>query len=72
MHLTAKLYEKVANQRRNFDAIVIEDLPMKGVLLVLHSGKQVADNDWRLFMIFLKKYLVTEIFKQKKSEKLMK
>ncbi|WP_176397911.1 hypothetical protein [Bacillus cereus] len=45
---------------------------MKGVLLVLQSGKQVADNDWRLFVISLKKYLVTEAFKQKKSEKLMK
>lgn len=26
---------------------------MKGVSLALHSGKNVADNDWRVFVIFL-------------------
>lgn len=59
------MYEKAANQSRNFlhykskelvrnfDVIVIENLHMKGVSFALHSGKNVANNDWREFVIFL-------------------
>lgn len=61
----AKLHEKVANQRMNFlhhkskeltsnfDAVVIEDLNMKGMSQALHFGKSVHDNGWGMFTTFL-------------------
>ena len=61
----AKLHEKIANQRQDFlhqtsrqlanryDAVVIEDLNMKGMSQALHFGKSVADNAWGMFTTFL-------------------
>ena len=61
----AKIQEKVANQRKNFlhhksrelvknyDAVVIEDLDMKGMSQALTFGKSVADNGWGMFTSFL-------------------
>lgn len=61
----AKLQEKIANQRKNFlhhqskllvvsyDAVVIEDLNMKGMSRALKFGKSVADNAWGMFTTFL-------------------
>ncbi|WP_235852086.1 RNA-guided endonuclease InsQ/TnpB family protein [Niallia nealsonii] len=61
----AKLHEKVANQRMNFlhhkskelaynfDAVVIEDLNMKGMSQTLHFGKSIHDNGWGMFTTFL-------------------
>lgn len=61
----AKLQEKIANQRRNFlhyqskelastyDAVIIEDLDMKGMSQALHFGKSVHDNGWGMFTTFL-------------------
>lgn len=61
----AKIGEKVANQRKNFlhhkskelvtnyDAVVIEDLDMKGMSQALKFGKSVADNGWGMFTSFL-------------------
>ena len=63
--VVAKLHEKVANQRMNFlhhkskeltsnfDAVVIEDLDMKGMSQALRFGKSVHDNGWGMFTIFL-------------------
>lgn len=62
----AKLQEKTANQRRNFlhnrskelvtiyDAVIIEDLDMKGMSQALRFGKSVHDNGWGMFTQFLK------------------
>lgn len=61
----AKLQEKTANQRKNFlhhrskdlastfDAVVIEDLNMKGMSQGLRFGKSVHDNGWGMFTFFL-------------------
>src|SRR5690625_2027411 len=61
----AKIQEKVANQRKNFlhhkskefvtnyDAVVIQDLDMKGMSQALKFGKSVADNGWGMFTSFL-------------------
>ncbi|MDC3414675.1 transposase, partial [Terrihalobacillus insolitus] len=61
----AKIQEKVANQRKNFlhhkstelvsnfDAIIIEDLDMKGMSQALKFGKSIADNGWGMFTSFL-------------------
>ncbi|AXF57847.1 RNA-guided endonuclease TnpB family protein [Salicibibacter kimchii] len=61
----SKIQEKVANQRKNFlhhqskalavsfDAIIIEDLDMKGMSQALKFGKSVADNGWGMFTSFL-------------------
>jgi putative transposase len=61
----AKIQEKVANQRKNFlhhkskelvanyDAVIIEDLDMKGMSQALKFGKSVADNGWGMFTSFL-------------------
>jgi putative transposase len=61
----AKIQEKVANQRRNFlhhkskelvstyDAVMVEDLDMKGMSQVLNFGKSGADNGWGMFTSFL-------------------
>ena len=68
----AKLYQKVANQRKDFlhknsrklvnqyDAIIIEDLNMKEMSQTLHLGKSVFDNGWGMFTIFLKYKLEDE------------
>lgn len=61
----AKFHEKIANQRKdflhkqslslaeNFDAVIIEDLNMKGMSQALNFGKSVADNSWGIFTTFL-------------------
>ena len=61
----AKSQERVANQRKNFlhhklkelvtnyDAVVIENLDMKGMSQALKFGKSVADNGWGMFTSFL-------------------
>lgn len=71
----AKIHEKVANQRKNFlhhkskelvtnyDAVVIEDLDMKGMSQALKFGKSVADNGWGMFTSFLQ-YKLKEQGKQ--------
>lgn len=71
----AKIQEKVANQRKNFlhhqskklvtyyDAVVIEDLNMKGMSKALKFGKSVTDNGWGMFTSFLQ-YKLKEQGKQ--------
>ena len=71
----AKLHEKVANQRKNFlhhkskelvstsDAVVVEDLNMKGMSQALNFGKSVHDNGWGMFTTFLE-YKLKEQGKQ--------
>ncbi|PFU66138.1 transposase [Priestia megaterium] len=71
----AEIQEKVANQRKNFlhhkskelvsafDAIIIEDLDMKGMSQALKFGKSVADNGWGMFTSFLQ-YKLKEQGKQ--------
>ena len=71
----AKVQEKVANQRRNFlhhkskeladqyDAVIIEDLDMKGMSKSLRFGKSVTDNGWGMFTTFLQ-YKLKEQGKQ--------
>ncbi len=71
----AKMQEKIANQRKNFlhhqskelvsncDAVVIEDLNMKGMSQALKFGKSVADNGWGMFTSFLQ-YKLKEQGKQ--------
>ncbi|UII54214.1 transposase [Cytobacillus spongiae] len=71
----ANIQEKVANQRKNFlhhqskklvanyDAVVIEDLDMKGMSQALKFGKSVADNGWGMFTSFLQ-YKLKEQGKQ--------
>lgn len=61
----AKLQEKTANQRKNFlrhksrelastyDAVIMEDLNMKGMSQALQFGKSVHDNGWGMFTAFL-------------------
>jgi putative transposase len=62
----AKLYEKVANQRKDFlhkqsrqitnayDCVCIENLDMKAMAQALNFGKSVSDNGWCIFTTFLK------------------
>lgn len=71
----AKFQEKVANQRKNFlhhqskalvtsyDAVIIEDLNMKGMSQALKLGKSVHDNGWDMFISFLQ-YKLNEQGKQ--------
>ncbi|AVX07253.1 transposase [Bacillus sp. Y-01] len=71
----AEIQEKVANQRKNFlhhkskelvsafDAIIIEDLDIKGMSQALKFGKSVADNGWGMFTSFLQ-YKLKEQGKQ--------
>lgn len=71
----AKIQEKVANQRKNFlhhkskelvttyDAVIIEDLDMKGMSQALKFGKSVHDNGWGKFTSFLQ-YKLNEQGKQ--------
>lgn len=61
----AKLQERTANQRKNFlhhkskelvstyDAVIMEDLDMKGMAQALYFGKSVHDNGWGMFTNFL-------------------
>ena len=61
----AALHEKIANQRKdflhkqsnlitkNYDAVCIEDLNMKGMAQALNFGKSVSDNGWGMFTRFL-------------------
>ncbi|GLB61903.1 hypothetical protein NCCP133_40320 [Cytobacillus sp. NCCP-133] len=46
-----------------FDAVVIEDLDMKGMSQALNFGKSVADNGWGMFTSFLQ-YKLSERGKQ--------
>lgn len=71
----AKIKEKISNQRKsflhhkskelatNYDAVVIEDLDMKGMSRALNFGKGVADNGWGMFTSFLQ-YKLKEQGKQ--------
>ncbi|KAA5774859.1 IS200/IS605 family element transposase accessory protein TnpB, partial [Pseudomonas aeruginosa] len=71
----AKLHEKTVNQRRNFlhhkskelaanyDAVIIEDLDMKGMSQARNFGKSVHDNGWGMFISFLE-YKLKEQGKQ--------
>lgn len=71
----AKIGEKVANQRKKFlqhkskvlvtkfDAIIMEDLNMKGMSQALQFGKSVMDNGWGMFTFFLQ-YKLKEQGKQ--------
>ena len=68
----AKLHEKVGNQRKDFlhkeskklavryDAVIIEDLNMRGMAQAFHFGKSVADNGWGMFTAFLHYKLVEQ------------
>lgn len=68
----ARLYEKTANQRKdflhkqsrkltqNYDIICIENLNMKAMAKTLHLGKSVADNGWGMFTGFLQYKLEEE------------
>lgn len=71
----AKIKEKISNQRKsflhhkskelatNYDAVVIEDLDMKGMSRALNFRKSVADNGWGMFTSFLQ-YKLKEQGKQ--------
>lgn len=71
----AKIKEKISNQRKsflhhkskelatNYDAVVIEDLDMKGMSRALNFSKSVADNGWGMFTSFLQ-YKLKEQGKQ--------
>lgn len=71
----AKLYEKVANQRKDFlhklsrqitnayDCVCIEDLNMQGMSKALNFGKSVADNSFGTFVTMLN-YKLSEQGKQ--------
>lgn len=71
----AKIKEKISNQRKsflhhkskelatNYDAVVIEDLDMKGMSRALNFCKVVADNGWGMFTSFLQ-YKLKEQGKQ--------
>jgi putative transposase len=60
----ARLFEKVANQRKdflhklsnklakNYDCVCIEDLNMKAMSQALNFGKSVSDNGWGMFTTF--------------------
>ena len=71
----AKLYEKVANQRKDFlhkqsrqitnayDCVCVEDLDMKAMSQSLNFGKSISDNSWGMFTTFLQ-YKLEEQGKQ--------
>lgn len=71
----AKLYEKVANQRKDFlhkqsmriandyDCVCIEKLDMKAMSQCLNFGKSVSDNGWGMFVTFLQ-YKLEELGKK--------
>ena len=71
----SKLYEKVANQRKDFlhkqsrqianvyDCVCIENLNMQAMAQALNFGKSVSDNGWGMFTAFLK-YKLEELGKK--------
>ena len=71
----AKLYEKVANQRKDFlhkqsrqitnayDCVCVENLDMKAMSQSLNFGKSISDNSWGMFTTFLQ-YKMEEQGKQ--------
>lgn len=71
----AKMYEKVANQRKDFlhkqsrqianayDCVCIEDLDIKAIAQSLNFGKSVSDNGWGIFTTLLK-YKLTDMGKR--------
>ena len=71
----SKLYEKVANQRKDFlhkqsrqianvyDCVCIENLNMQAMAQVLNFGKSVSDNGLGMFTVFLK-YKLEELGKR--------
>ncbi len=71
----SKLYEKVANQRKDFlhkqsrqianvyDCVCIESLNMQAMSQSLNFGKSVSDNGWGMFTVFLK-YKLEELGKR--------
>ncbi len=71
----AKIYEKVANQRKDFlhkqsrqianayDCVCIEDLNMQTMSQTLNFGKSVSDNGWGMFVTFLQ-YKLEEMGKK--------
>src|SRR5690625_2126176 len=61
--IVAMQYYKIANKRINFDAVIIEDLDMKGMSQALNFGKSVHDNGWGMFTNFLE-YKLKEQGKQ--------
>ncbi len=62
----AKVYEKIANQRKDFlhkaskiladkyDMVCVEDLDMKAMAQCMNFGKSVSDNGWGYFRQLLK------------------
>jgi putative transposase len=71
----ARLFEKVANQRKdflhklsnklakNYDCVCIEDLNMVAMSQALNFGKSVSDNGWGMFTTFLQ-YKLEELGKK--------
>lgn len=71
----AKIHQSIKNSRKDFlhklskelvtkyNAIIIEDLNMKGMSGALNFGKSVADNGWRMFTTMLQ-YKVMFLGKQ--------
>lgn len=71
----ARLYEKTANQRKDFlhkqsrqianayDCVCIENLDMKAMSQSLNFGKSVSDNGWGMFVAFLE-YKLEELGKK--------
>jgi putative transposase len=57
------LHHKSKELVSNFDAVVIEDLNMKGLSQAFHFGKSVHDNGWGMFTTFLE-YKLKEQGKQ--------
>ena len=61
----AKIYQSIKNSRKDFlhklsralvtkyNAIILEDLNMKGMSQSLNFGKSVADNGWGMFTVML-------------------
>jgi putative transposase len=61
----AKIHQSIKNSRKDFlhklsrelvtkyNAIIIEDLSMKGMSQALNFGKSVADNGWGMFTVML-------------------
>ncbi len=61
----AKIYQSIKNSRKDFlhklskelvtkyNAIILEDLNMKGMSQALNFGKSVADNGWGMFTVML-------------------
>ncbi|MGL6025345.1 MAG: RNA-guided endonuclease InsQ/TnpB family protein, partial [Cetobacterium sp.] len=62
----AKIHQSIKNSRKDFlhklsrelvtkyNAIIIEDLNMRGMSGALNFGKSVADNSWAMFTVMLK------------------